>query len=423
MIEKDMLRFCTVGSVDDGKSTLIGRLLYDTNSLCDDQVEMLQKVSKKRGQDFIDFSLLTDGLKAEREQGITIDVAYRYFSTEKRKFIIADCPGHVQYTRNMITGSSSSQLVLLLVDARKGVLEQTRRHLFLSSLLGIKHLVICINKMDMVNYDERVFHNAINEVKQFLVRMDIHDVHFIPLSALKGENIVKKSENFSWYEGPTLLYLLENIHVMADGNFIDGRFPVQMVIRPMREEFHDFRGLAGRVESGVFRPGDEVMVLPLGLETKVKSITTMDGEQTEAFYPQSVCLTLDDEYDVSRGDMVVKKNNRPEVSQDLDVMLCFMGNQELDTKKRYLVKQTTREVKAYIREVIYKIDINTLRKVNEGALRIVANDIARVKMRLSAPLFFDDFKKNRNTGVVILMDEVSNETIATGIIDHRELSS
>lgn len=414
--EKELLRFTTAGSVDDGKSTLIGRLLYDSKSIFEDQYEMIKKSSEKRGESEVNLALLTDGLKAEMEQGITIDVAYRYFSTPKRKFIIADCPGHIQYTRNMVTGASTSNVALVLIDARKGILEQTRRHSFISSLLKIPHLLVCINKMDLVDYSEEVFEKIKEDFSKFSSKLDINDIHFIAISALKGDNVVTKSENMPWYDGTTLMYYLENVHIGSDHNFIDTRLPVQYVIRPNTDEYHDYRGYGGRVAGGIMKKGDEVMVLPSGFTSKIKKIDTYDGEIEQAHPPMSVTVLLEDEIDISRGDMIVRENNRPEVSQDLEVMICwFNESKSLQPRGKYTILHTTKEARCVIKEVRYKLDINTLHRDTEN-LEIKMNDIARVVIRTTSPLFYDPYRKNRVTGSLLFLDEATNETVAAGMI-------
>ncbi|MDQ3049339.1 MAG: sulfate adenylyltransferase subunit CysN [Bacteroidota bacterium] len=416
----ELLRFTTAGSVDDGKSTLIGRLLYDSKSIFEDQMEAVERTSKLKGFEHVDLALLTDGLKAEREQGITIDVAYRYFATPKRKFIIADTPGHIQYTRNMVTGASTANLALILVDARKGILEQTNRHSFIASLLQIPHIIVCINKMDLVNYDQEIFESTVSEYKKLASRLDVKDVHFIPISALKGDNVVDKSKNMDWYQGSTLMYLLENIHISSDENHIDCRFPVQYVIRPQATEFHDFRGYAGRIAGGVFKPGDQVKILPSGFSAKIKTINPLDSLSVEdavyeAFSPMSVTMTLDTDIDISRGDMIVRENNVPTVSQDLDIMVCWLSERPLLTGGKYSLKHTTKDVRCIIKDVRYKIDINSLHRL-EHDKSIGMNDIARVQLRTTAPLFYDSYRKNRITGSVILIDEATNETVGAGMI-------
>jgi sulfate adenylyltransferase subunit 1 len=411
----DLLRFTTAGSVDDGKSTLIGRLLFDSKSIFEDQVEAIQKSSTKKGLDHIDLSLLTDGLKDEREQGITIDVAYRYFATPKRKFIIADTPGHVQYTRNMVTGASTANLALILVDARHGVVEQTRRHAIIASLLKIPHLIICINKMDLIAWNENRYNEIVKQFEDFAAKLDVKDIHFIPISALLGDNVVNRSENMSWYQGGTLMFNLENVHIGSDENHIDCRFPVQTVIRPHSTEYHDYRGYAGRVAGGVFKQGDEVVVLPSGLESKIKSIDTFGGSLSEAFAPMSVTISLDDDIDISRGDMIVRKNNQPEVTQDLDVMLCWLNASGPRPKSKFILRHTSNEARAMITEVVYKMDINTLHRL-EQEKEIGMNDIARVRLRATKPILTDAYRRNRNTGSIILIDEATFETVAAGMV-------
>lgn len=411
----ELLRFSTAGSVDDGKSTLIGRLLYDSKSIFQDQMDAIEAASTKRGEEYVNLALLTDGLRAEREQGITIDVAYRYFSTPKRKFIIADTPGHIQYTRNMVTGASTANLAIILVDARKGIIEQTYRHSYIASLLQIPHIIVCINKMDLVDWDEKTFNKIVNDYKAFASKLDIKDVHFLPISALAGDNVVNRSENMPWYQGPTLMYLLETIHIGSDLNHIDARFPVQYVIRPMKNEYHDFRGYAGRIAGGVFRVGDKVKALPSGFTSKIKSIVTMDGDLQEAFAPQSVTITLEDEIDISRGDMIVRENNLPQVEQEFDVMLCWMNEKKMVPRGKYILRHTSRECKCIVKETKYKLNINTLQRL-EDDLEIGLNDIGRVTIRTTVPLFFDSYRKNRNTGSIILVDEATNETVAAGMI-------
>ena len=413
----DLLRFTTAGSVDDGKSTLIGRLLYDSKAIFEDQLEAMETSSKARGDENVNLALLTDGLRAEREQGITIDVAYRYFATPKRKFIIADTPGHIQYTRNMVTGASTANLAIVLIDARKGVIEQTCRHSFIANLLRIQHVVVCVNKMDLVDWDEGVFNKIVDDFKSFASRLDnIVDVTFIPASALIGDNIVDKSKNMPWYQGPTLLYHLETVYIGADENHVEARFPVQWVIRPHSDEYHDFRGFAGRVAGGVFKAGDDVTVLPSGFTTKIKAIESMDGSQQEVFAPMSATITLEDEIDMSRGDMLVKANNQPVPTQDIDAMVCwFSSDKPLAGRGKYILRHTTKEVKAIVTEVCYKININTLRKI-EDDLTLNLNDIGRIKVRTSAPLIADSYKSNRITGSFVLIDELTNATVAAGMI-------
>lgn len=412
----DLLRFTTAGSVDDGKSTLIGRLLYDSKSIFEDQLEAIEESSRKKGDENVNLALLTDGLKAEREQGITIDVAYRYFATPKRKFIIADTPGHIQYTRNMVTGASTANLAIILIDARKGVIEQTKRHSFIANLLRIQHVVVAVNKMDLVDYRQEVYDEIVADYKAFASRLDnIVDITPIPISALNGDNIVEKSANMSWFEGSSLLYHLENVYVGGDENHVQARFPVQWVIRPQSEQFHDFRGFAGRVAGGVFKPGDEVTVLPSGFSTKVKKIYQDDRELEEAFAPQSISLTLEDEIDMSRGDMLVKANNPPQQGQDIEAMICWFSTTPLNPRGKFILHHTTRETKAIVQKIAYKVDINTLRKEEENS-SFALNEIGRVSIRTAAPLFYDAYNMNRQTGSFVLIDAGTNETVAAGMI-------
>jgi len=416
MEQTELLRFSTAGSVDDGKSTLIGRLLYDSKSIFEDQYEAIQRSSEKRGEETVNLALLTDGLKAEREQGITIDVAYRYFATPKRKFIIADTPGHIQYTRNMVTGASTANVALVLIDARNGIVEQTRRHAFISSLLQIPHLVVCINKMDLVDYSEEVYERIKDEFSQFSYKLDVKDVHFIPISALLGDNVVDRSEKMPWYDGPTLLYYLENVHIGSDHNFIDCRFPVQHVIRPNTDEFHDYRGYAGRISGGVFRKGDSVMLLPSGFVSKINKIDTYDGEVEEAHPPMSVTMLLEDDLDLSRGDMIVRENNSPDIGQDIEVMVCwFDGEKPLQQRGEYILLHTTQEVRCIVKEIRYKLDVNTLHR-NQEDKEIQMNDIARVVLRTTKPLFYDEYRRNRITGSLIFVDEGTLNTVGAGMI-------
>ncbi|MEM6911275.1 MAG: GTP-binding protein [Verrucomicrobiota bacterium] len=416
-LDMDLLRFTTAGSVDDGKSTLIGRLLYDSKNIFEDQIEAVERTSKNRGDENVNLALLTDGLKAEREQGITIDVAYRYFATPKRKFIIADTPGHIQYTRNMVTGASTADLAIILVDARHGVVEQTCRHAFIANLLRIQHVAICINKMDLVDHSQEAYQQIVDDFKQFATRLsNLVDMTFIPISALHGDNVVDKSENMPWYQGPSLLYHLENVYVGGSENHVEARFPVQWVIRPMSDKWHDFRGYAGRVAGGVFKPGDEVMVLPSGFSTTIKGIHTQDGDLPEAYAPLSCAITLNDEIDISRGDMIVKKNNPPEVTQDVEAMICwFAEDKKLIPRNRYLLRHTSREVKAVVREIDYKVDINTLHKI-ENDPEFSLNEIGRIKLRTSAPIFLDRYNRNRKCGAFVLIDEMTNNTVAAGMV-------
>ena len=414
-LDMELLRFTTAGSVDDGKSTLIGRLLYDSKSIFEDQLDAVKRASIIRGNKGIDLALLTDGLRAEREQGITIDVAYRYFATPKRKFIIADTPGHIQYTRNMVTGASTANAALILIDARNGVIEQTYRHSYIASLLQIPHIIVCVNKMDVVDWNEDVYENIKADFRGFAAKMAVRDIRFVPISALLGDNVVKVSKNMNWYQGGTLRYILENIHIGSDYNHIDGRFPVQFVIRPQTEKFHDYRGYAGRVAGGVFKKGDEVMVLPSGFTSSIKSIDTINGEIEEAFPPMSVMLTLEDDIDISRGDMIVKVNNQPEISQDIDIMMCWMSNKPLQITGKYALKHTTKEVRAMVKELRYKVDVNTLNRIEDDKT-VRLNDIARVQLRTTKPLFFDSYRKNRQTGSLIIIDEATNNTVGVGMI-------
>ena len=411
----ELLRFTTAGSVDDGKSTLIGRLLYDSKAIFEDQMELLEETSKQRGEEGVNLALLTDGLRSEREQGITIDVAYRYFATPKRKFIIADTPGHIQYTRNMVTGASTANLALLLVDARHGVIEQTKRHAFIASLLQIPHIAVCVNKMDLVDHSKEAFDNIKKDFENFATKLEIKDVRFIPISALNGDNVVDRSENMDWYDGSTLMHLLENIHIGSDQNHVDCRFPVQYVVRPQSEEHPDYRGYAGRIEGGVFKPGDDVTILPSGFTSKIKAIDTFDGEVEEAFSPMSVCMTLEDDIDISRGDMLVRENNKPTIEQDVDVMICWMNDKKMIPRGKYTIRHTSQTARCIIKEVKYKMDINTLHR-NEDDLEIRLNDIGRITIRTTKPLFFDSYRRNRNTGSIILVDEATNETVAAGMI-------
>ena len=414
-LNMELLRFTTAGSVDDGKSTLIGRLLFDSKSIFEDQLDQLQTASKKRGLSHTDLALLTDGLKDEREQGITIDVAYRYFATPKRKFIIADTPGHIQYTRNMVTGASTANLALILVDARKGLVEQTRRHSFIASLLQIPHIIVCVNKMDLVDHSEEAFDQIKADYQDFAAKLDVKDIRFIPISALNGDNVVTKSQNMPWYEGTTLLYALENVHIGSDYNHIDCRFPVQTVIRPKSNEYHDYRGYAGRIAGGVFKKGDEVAVLPSGFTSKIRAIDTMDGEVSEAFAPMSVSMLLEDDIDIGRGDMIVRQHNQPQVSQDLEVMLCWFNRTGPMIKSKYTLIHTSSEVKAMVKQIQYKLDINTLHRDQELS-DIRMNDIIKVNLRTTKPLLMDSYRRNRQTGAIILIDESTNETVAAGMI-------
>ena len=414
-LDMELLRFTTAGSVDDGKSTLIGRLLYDSKSIFEDQIEQVKATSERKGLEHVDLSLLTDGLRDEREQGITIDVAYRYFATPKRKFIIADTPGHIQYTRNMVTGASTANLALILVDARNGVIEQTRRHSYIASLLQIPHLIVCINKMDLVDYKEEAFTKIVSDYEDFASKLDVNDIRFIPISALHGDNVVERSDKMDWYDGSTLLYGLETIHIGSDQNHIDARFPVQTVIRPHSDEYHDYRGYAGRVAGGIFRPGDEVIVQPSGFKSKIRSVDTLDGPIEQAFPPMSVTLTLEDDIDVSRGDMIVRENNPPRISQDLEVMLCWLNESPMRTGGKYVLRHTSSECRAMIKEVVYKVNISDLTR-NMDDKTAGMNDIVKVHLRTTKPIINDPYRRNRQTGSIILVDETTNETVAAGMI-------
>ncbi|MCH7524254.1 MAG: GTP-binding protein [Bacteroidetes bacterium] len=410
-----LLRFTTAGSVDDGKSTLIGRLLYDSKSIFEDQLAAIEKTSKKKGHDGVDLALFTDGLRDEREQGITIDVAYRYFTTPKRKFIIADTPGHIQYTRNMITGASTANVAIILVDARHGVIEQTKRHAFIASLLRIPHIIVCINKMDLVDFKEDIFDKVINQFEEISSKMLVKDIRYIPISALLGDNVVNRSKQMDWYQGAPLLHTLETMHISSDINKVDARFPVQIVLRPQSEKHRDYRGYAGRVASGVLRVNDKITVLPSGFTSKIKTIDTFDGEIQEAFAPMSVSITLEDDIDISRGDMIVRSNNKPEASQDIEVMLCWLHNNTAKPRAKYTIRHTSNEQKAMIKEVVYKIDIHTLGRNNDDK-ELGMNDIAKVKIRTTKPLMVDTYRENRTTGSIILVDDETNETVAAGMI-------
>lgn len=415
-LDMDLLRFTTAGSVDDGKSTLIGRMLYDSKSIFQDQLEAIERASARLGGDEeVNLALLTDGLRAEREQGITIDVAYRYFATPKRKFIIADTPGHIQYTRNMVTGASTANLAIILVDARHGLVEQTARHSFIASLLKIPHIVFCINKMDLVDYSEDRFEEIRDELEAFCSKLEVNDIRFIPISALKGDNVVNKSTKMDWYQGSTLMYTLENIHISGDHNLVDCRFPVQFVIRPQTKEHHDFRGYAGRIAGGIFKIGDEVTLLPSGFTTRIASINTFSGEINEAYAPMSVTICLEEDFDLSRGDMIVRTNNQPSIEQDIEMMVCWMGDAPLINGGKYALKQTTKDVRCIVKDIRYKVDINSLHRIEDDKV-IRTNDIARIAVRTTAPLFFDRYSRNRITGSVILIDEASNKTVGAGMI-------
>jgi bifunctional enzyme CysN/CysC len=418
----ELLRFATAGSVDDGKSTLIGRLLYDSKQVLADQLEHVEQTSRRMGHDFLDLSLLTDGLRAEREQGITIDVAYRYFATAQRRFIIADTPGHEQYTRNMVTGASTADLAIVLIDARKGVVAQSKRHAFISSLLAIPHVVVCVNKMDLVDFDQRVFDEIVEDFDRFAARLEISDVTFIPISALLGDNVVDRSRAMPWYQGPPLLYHLEHVHIASDRNLIDVRFPVQWVVRPQSAGARDYRAYAGQVAGGVIRPGDEIVVLPGGRRSRVAGIDTFDGPLEEAFPPMSVALRLEDDVDVSRGSMIVRTHNQPTVSNRFESLLCWMSERPLDRRRRYLVKHTTRTAMLGSIDVRYRIHVGTLHR-DESATTLELNDLARVHLELSSPLVFDSYRRNRLTGSLIVIDEASNETVAAGVILDTEVDT
>jgi bifunctional enzyme CysN/CysC len=416
----DLLRFATAGSVDDGKSTLIGRLLYDSKQVMVDQLAHVEQASERMGHGFLDLSLLTDGLRAEREQGITIDVAYRYFATAQRRFIIADTPGHEQYTRNMVTGASTADLAIVLVDARKGVVSQSKRHAFISSMLGIPHVVVCVNKMDLVDYDQEVFEGIVEEFDSFAARLELPDVTFIPISALLGDNVVERSEAMGWYQGPPLLYHLEHVHIASDRNLIDVRFPVQYVVRPPSSSVADYRAYAGQVAGGVLRPGDEVLVLPGGHHTRIEGIDTFGGPLEEAFPPMSVAVRLADDIDVGRGSMIVRPQNQPSVGRSFECLLCWMSEQPMAPNRRYSVKHTTRTAMVGRMDVRYRIDVETLRR-DSGIDSLEMNDLARVHMQLSAPLVFDSYRRNRVTGSLIVIDDATNETVAAGVILDTEV--
>jgi sulfate adenylyltransferase subunit 1 len=413
--KNQLLRFTTAGSVDDGKSTLIGRLLYDSKSIFEDQLSSVESTSKKKGIKGVDLALFTDGLKDEREQGITIDVAYRYFTTPKRKFIIADTPGHIQYTRNMVTGASTANAAVILIDARHGVIEQTKRHTFIASLLNIPHIIVCINKMDLVDYKEEVYNDIVSQFEEFASKSLIQDIAFVPISALVGDNVVNRSENMKWYQGSPLLRLLETLHISSDINKIDSRFPVQTVLRPQKEAFIDYRGYAGRIASGIYRVGDEVAVLPSGFTSKIKSMNAGEHEVDEAFAPMSVAMTLEDDIDISRGDMIVRKNNQPEALQEFDVMLCWLSAESAKPRAKYVIMHTSNEKKAMIKEVVYKMNVNTFERDGDDT-SLNMNDIARVKIRTTHRLLVDSYRENRNTGSLILIDDQTKDTVAAGMI-------
>ncbi|KAA3638939.1 MAG: sulfate adenylyltransferase subunit CysN [Armatimonadetes bacterium] len=412
----ELVRLATTGSVDDGKSTLIGRMLYDTKQIFEDQMEAVEEASERRGTDYVDLALLTDGLRAEREQGITIDVAYRYFATPKRKFVLADTPGHIQYTRNMVTGASTADIALVLVDARLGVLEQTRRHSFIASLLRVPHLVLCVNKMDLVDYSEERYNEIVAEFKDFATRLDIHDLRFVPISALVGDNVVDESDRMPWYTGPSVLHLLEDIYIASDRNMIDVRFPVQYVVRPHRMDHQDYRGYAGTVAGGVLKPGDDVVVLPSGFASTIKAIDTYDGPVAEAVPPMSVTIRLEDDLDISRGDMICRPHNRPEYGQDIDAMICWLSDTaSLRPGGKYAIKHTTRWARALVTDLQYRMNITTLHR-EEGIDSLELNEIGRVRLRTTQPLFYDPYRQNRETGSFILVDEDTNATVGAGMI-------
>jgi sulfate adenylyltransferase subunit 1 len=414
-LDMELLRFTTAGSVDDGKSTLIGRLLYDSKSIFEDQLEAVRRASIRKGNEQINLALLTDGLRAEREQGITIDVAYRYFATPKRKFIIADTPGHVQYTRNMVTGASTANAAIILIDARNGVTEQTYRHTYIASLLQIPHIIICINKMDLMGYNQQVYDKIKCSFTQFAAKLDVKDYRFVPISALNGDNVVTPSVNMPWFRGGTLLHVLEHIEIGNDYNLTECRFPVQYVVRPMTEEFHDYRGYAGRVDGGILRKGDKVMVLPSGLTSTISSIDLFGKQLEEAFPPMSVTISLADDLDISRGDMIVKAQSLPQTSQDVEVMICWMNEKPLQMDMKYAIKHTTRDARCVVKEVMYKVNVNTLERIESDTL-VRMNDIARVSLRTTKPLFFDSYNRNRRTGALILINEATNETVGVAMI-------
>ena len=415
----DLLRFATAGSVDDGKSTLIGRLLLDSKSIFEDQLEAVEATSKGKGYDYTDLALLTDGLRSEREQGITIDVAYRYFATPNRKFIIADTPGHVQYTRNMVTGASTADLGLVLVDARQGLTEQSRRHAVILSLLRVPHLVLAINKMDLVDFDEKIYEKIHDEFTQFATKLSIPDLEVIPISALQGDNVVNRSDNMPWYSGPTLMHHLEHVHVASDRDLIDARFPVQYVVRPKSDEFHDYRGYAGQVAGGVLKPGDEVVVLPSGMTSTISKIDLFDQEIAEAFPPMSVTVSLADDVDVSRGDMIARVKNAPQPSQDIDAMICWMTTTPLKPRQKLAIKHTTKSARALVKDIQYRLDVNTLHRDQETK-ELAVNEIGRVQLRTTVPLLCDSYSKNRETGSFILIDEVTGVTVGAGMINRAD---
>lgn len=415
-LDMELVRLATTGSVDDGKSTLIGRLLLDSKQIFEDQLEAVEEASRRRGADYVDLALLTDGLRSEREQGITIDVAYRYFATPRRKFILADTPGHIQYTRNMVTGASTADIAIVLVDARNGLVEQTKRHAFIASLLGVPHLVLCVNKMDLVDYDQAVYESIVSDFREFATKLQITDLRFVPISALLGDNVVERSASMPWYEGPSVLNLLEDIHVASDRNLVDCRFPVQTVIRPHTMEHQDYRGYAGQIAGGIWKPGDEVVVLPSGFTTRIASIDTPTGPIDEAVAPQSVVLRLEDDLDVDRGDMICRVHNRPHVGQDLDAMVCWLTpDSSLAVGSMLAIKHTTRWARTRIEDLHYRLDVNTLHR-DESLTDLSLNEIGRVTLRTTVPLFFDSYSRNRTTGSFILVDETTNRTVGAGMI-------
>ncbi|MEP0262779.1 GTP-binding protein [Dokdonia sp.] len=410
-----LLRFTTAGSVDDGKSTLIGRLLYDSKAIFEDQLESVSSISKRKGHEQIDLALFTDGLRDERAQGITIDVAYRYFTTPKRKFIIADTPGHIQYTRNMVTGASTANVALILIDARHGIIEQTKRHAFIASLLQIPHIIVCVNKMDLVDYSEKVYEDIRSHFEEFSSKLHVKDIRFIPISALDGDNVVNRSQNMPWFQDAPLLHTLEHMHISSDINKIDARFPVQTVLRPQSKDFLDYRGYAGRVASGIFRPNDKVTIYPSGFTSTIKTIDTINESLKEAYAPMSVSITLEDDIDISRGDMIVKTNNTPTPTQEFDAMICWLHTNTARPRTKYTILHTSNEQKAMIKEVIYKIDIDTYKREEQNK-DLLMNDIARIKVRTTRPLMIDEYRDNRITGSFVLVDDNTNETVAAGMI-------
>lgn len=414
-LDMELFRFTTAGSVDDGKSTLIGRLLYDSKSIFQDQLEAVERASVKKGDEHTNLALLTDGLRAEREQGITIDVAYRYFATPKRKFIIADTPGHIQYTRNMVTGASTANAATILIDARNGVIEQTFRHTFLAKLLEIPHIIVAVNKMDLVHWKQDKFESIVQSYKKLAEKIGIKDMHFVPMSALIGDNVVERSKNMNWYNGKTYLELLETIPIVHDRNYQDGRFPVQYVIRPQRKDFHDFRGYAGRVAGGIFKKGDTVKILPSGIETKIDAIWEHEAQTERAFPPKSVTITLTDDVDISRGDMIVQPDNEPSQGKDIKAMVCWMNQNPLQTNKKYIIRHTTAELKCIPKSIDYKVDVNTQEQIDANA-QLTLNEIGLVNLKLVKEIFYDSYQKNRQTGSLILVDEATNETVGVGMI-------